>query len=113
MTKVGFPVGPTNGIVVVGAGFGAFFDTSVCKAARFLDTLVICWLTNLERNVEDDDDDDDDEVDYDDEEDGDVPLLPHMTVDKLDPHKSIGGSYRRQCNIPASCHRTSSSGLGN
>ena len=85
MTKVGFPVGPTNGIVVVGAGFGAFFDTSVCKAARFLDTFIICRLTNLERNV-----DDDDEVDYDNEEDGDVPLLAHMTVDKLDPHKSIG-----------------------
>ena len=109
MTKVGFPVGPTNGIVVVGAGFGAFFDTSVCKAARFLDTFIICWLTNLERNVEDDD-----EVDYDDEEeDGDVPLLPHMTVDKLDPHKSIGGSYKRLCNIPASCHRAASSGLRN
>ena len=108
MTKVGFPVGPTNGIVVVGAGFGAFFDTSVCKAARLLDTFIICWLTNLERNV-----DDDDEVDYDEEEDGDVPLLPHMTVDKLDSHKSIGGSYRRQCNIPASCHRAASSGLGN
>ena len=109
MTKVGFPVGPTNRIVVVGAGFGAFFDTSVCKAARFLDTFIICWLTNLERNVEDDD-----EVDYDDEEeDGDVPLLPHMTVDKLDPHKSIGGSYRRLCNILASCHRASSSGLRN
>ena len=106
MTKVGFPIGPTNGIVVVGAGFGAFFDTSVCKAARFLDTFIICWLTNLERNIEDDD-----EVDYDEEE--DVPLLLHMTVDKLDPHKSIVGSYKRQCNIPASCHRAASSGLGN
>ena len=29
MTKVGFPVGPTNGIVVVGAGFGAFCGKAV------------------------------------------------------------------------------------
>ena len=47
MAKVGFPVRSTNRIIVVRAGFRAFFDTTMSKAAGRLDTFVICGFTNL------------------------------------------------------------------
>merc|ERR1719342_327034 len=47
MAKVGLPVRSTNRIIVVRAGFRAFFNTAMSKAAGRLDTFVICGLTNL------------------------------------------------------------------
>jgi len=47
MAKVGFPIRSTNRIIIVRAGFRTFFNTAMSKAARTLNTFVICGLANL------------------------------------------------------------------
>ena len=47
MAHVGLAVRPADRIIVVRAGFRAFFDTTMSKAAGRLDTFVICGFTNL------------------------------------------------------------------